>query len=200
MHGLTSGDLDHDGFLDLVGQFNLDEKGLTIRRGRGDGNFFAPVSFHGSYHDADNHSSIHVRDQDGDTHLDAAAGGATAQEFSFWRGQGTGFVDRVRRYGVGGVTPDIAWGDFDGDGTSDALCLTEGLSLTNTWYYPALTLIRGSAPAVPGDLDGNRAVDFSDLLLLLASWGPCGAPCPADLDGDGEVAFGDLLQLLSHWS
>jgi len=54
------------------------------------------------------------------------------------------------------------------------------------------------AAACPSDLDGDGAVDFTDLLLVLSAWGPC-AGCPEDLDGDGEVSFGDLLILLADW-
>jgi hypothetical protein len=50
-----------------------------------------------------------------------------------------------------------------------------------------------------GDIDGDGSVAVSDLLDLLATWGPCGAPCPADLDGDGAVAVADLLALLAAW-
>jgi hypothetical protein len=50
----------------------------------------------------------------------------------------------------------------------------------------------------PGDIDGDGAVSFGDLLGLLSSWGECDA-CAADLDGDGMVAFGDLLLVLGGW-
>lgn len=50
----------------------------------------------------------------------------------------------------------------------------------------------------PEDLDGNGSVGFSDILALLADWGPC-AGCAADLDGNGTVAFADLLILLAEW-
>ncbi|MHC4429763.1 MAG: hypothetical protein ACYS0D_14350, partial [Planctomycetota bacterium] len=50
----------------------------------------------------------------------------------------------------------------------------------------------------PADLDGDGAVSTSDLLALLAAWGPC-AGCPEDLDGDGNVSTADLLTLLGEW-
>jgi hypothetical protein len=53
-------------------------------------------------------------------------------------------------------------------------------------------------PACPEDLDGSGAVDFPDLLQVLAAWGPCSS-CPQDLDGSGDVAFPDLLAVLAAW-
>jgi len=53
------------------------------------------------------------------------------------------------------------------------------------------------ADACP-DLDGDGSVATTDLLELLAAWGPC-AGCPADLDGDGAVGTVDLLALLAAW-
>ena len=53
-------------------------------------------------------------------------------------------------------------------------------------------------PPCPWDLDKNGVVGASDLLSLLASWGPCRG-CPADFDGDGSVGASDLLALLANW-
>jgi hypothetical protein len=66
----------------------------------------------------------------------------------------------------------------------------------------------GGGPATiivvaPGDLDVDGLVGITDLLLLLAAWGPCPGPplpCAADLDGDGTVGITDLLVLLGNWS
>ena len=54
---------------------------------------------------------------------------------------------------------------------------------------------------IPGDLDGDGHVGASDLLILLANWGPCPpkGDCPADLNGDGSVGAADLLILLANW-
>ncbi|NNM26238.1 MAG: hypothetical protein HKO59_09705 [Phycisphaerales bacterium] len=49
-----------------------------------------------------------------------------------------------------------------------------------------------------GDVDGSGDVGFSDLLLIIVSWGPCRG-CPADLDGDGDVGNIDLITVLAHW-
>ncbi|MBT8484820.1 MAG: hypothetical protein HKO59_11210 [Phycisphaerales bacterium] len=69
---------------------------------------------------------------------------------------------------------------------------------------PAVDMGAYESPAtVPGDVDGDGVVDFTDLLSVLAAWGACppgGEPCPADLDGDGAVGFSDLLLVLANWS
>ncbi|MFK7959384.1 MAG: LamG-like jellyroll fold domain-containing protein [Phycisphaerales bacterium] len=50
----------------------------------------------------------------------------------------------------------------------------------------------------PGDVDGDGVVTISDLLVILASWGPCpGGPCPGDLNGDGFVNFSDLIIMIA---
>lgn len=50
------------------------------------------------------------------------------------------------------------------------------------------------------DFNADGEVDFADLLVLLAAWGPCALPeCPTDLNGDGATEFMDLLVLLSVW-
>ncbi|MBT8484379.1 MAG: hypothetical protein KJO43_02300, partial [Phycisphaerae bacterium] len=64
------------------------------------------------------------------------------------------------------------------------------------WLWGGLTW----APiTLPADITGDGTVGFTDLLALLAAWGPC-AGCPADLDGDGIVGFTDLLELLASWT
>ncbi len=50
----------------------------------------------------------------------------------------------------------------------------------------------------PGDIDGDGQIGTSDLLALLAAWGP-NPGHPADIDGDGTVGTSDLLALLAAW-
>jgi hypothetical protein len=59
----------------------------------------------------------------------------------------------------------------------------------------------GHADAIVlGDVDADGTVGVTDLLLLLAEWGPCpGACCPADLDPDGGVGVDDVLILVARW-
>ena len=53
----------------------------------------------------------------------------------------------------------------------------------------------------PWDLDDNGVVGVSDLLSLLASWGPCPPKedCPGDFDDNGAVGVSDFLALLANW-
>ncbi len=56
----------------------------------------------------------------------------------------------------------------------------------------------GPGPGDPADVDGDGIVGITDLLAILAAWGPCNA-CPADVDGDGTVGITDLLAVLAAW-
>jgi len=49
------------------------------------------------------------------------------------------------------------------------------------------------------DFDDDGVVATTDLLDLLAAWGPCAPSCPEDLDDSGAVDVEDLLQLLAAW-
>lgn len=52
---------------------------------------------------------------------------------------------------------------------------------------------------VPGDVNGDGAATYQDLLLILGAWGPCSTPCATDLDGDGVTGYQDLLVVLANW-
>ncbi len=56
--------------------------------------------------------------------------------------------------------------------------------------------ILGSVPCV-GDIDGSGALDFGDILAILAAWGNAGGP--EDVDGSGSVDFGDVVFVLGGW-
>ena len=56
----------------------------------------------------------------------------------------------------------------------------------------------GSGVAI-GDVNGDGAATYQDLILILGAWGPCGSPCPTDLDGNGVTGYQDLLVVLANW-
>ena len=49
-----------------------------------------------------------------------------------------------------------------------------------------------------GDIDGDGAVNGSDLAILLGDWGP--GKSAADLNGDGKVDATDLALVLGSWT
>jgi hypothetical protein len=50
----------------------------------------------------------------------------------------------------------------------------------------------------PWDLSGDGTVNVAELLIVIASWGPC-AGCPADFNDDGFVNVVDLLALIANF-
>jgi hypothetical protein len=58
-----------------------------------------------------------------------------------------------------------------------------------------------SIPDCPADVSGDGFVDFVDLHLVLASWGPCrgGEPCDADISRDRAVDVIDLIRVIEAW-
>ncbi|MFO0875305.1 MAG: hypothetical protein U0575_15230 [Phycisphaerales bacterium] len=67
---------------------------------------------------------------------------------------------------------------------------------TELVYAERVAKIVPAGANCPGDLDGDRMVDGSDLGVLLSQWG---GPGSADLDDDGVVGGGDLGILLAGW-
>ncbi|MBT8487133.1 MAG: VCBS repeat-containing protein [Phycisphaerae bacterium] len=78
-----------------------------------------------------------------------------------------------------------------GEGVASAVIHEDSLFMTVRFASALL----GECPA---DLDDDGVVGFTDLLALLAAWGPCPG-CAEDIDGDGDVGFVDLLTVLDDW-
>ena len=128
--------------------------------------------------------------------LDVAAG-------DYWiglTGQGDfGAVGNI--FHLGGVNvngdPDAYRNPGGAFGFPDGTNWGEIQSWANQMTDIALT-VEGVPIQCPWDIDNNEVVGASDLLALLASWGPC-KDCDADFDGDGSVGASDLLTLLANW-
>ena len=58
-------------------------------------------------------------------------------------------------------------------------------------------IVGAGATPCPGDINGDQAVTFDDVLLLLSSWGNIDPD--KDVDGSGVVDFGDVLGTLANW-
>ena len=97
-----------------------------------------------------------------------------------------GVPDAYRNPGGGFDFPDgTNWGEIQSwaDMVTDIALTVEGVAIP---------------VECPWDIDENGSVGASDLLALLASWGPCKG-CPADFDDNGNVGASDLLVLLANW-
>ena len=53
--------------------------------------------------------------------------------------------------------------------------------------------------STPGDVDGDGQVGVTDVLALIAVWGPCKG-CIEDLNNDGIVNVTDLLEVIGNWT
>lgn len=130
------------------------------------------------------------------------------------------FPARLLRFGV-----DPTCWDLPVDFLEVAPCVSGELSIplpagSGTWFVVQPTWfdglpcggggnayhlrVRCDPPVCPADGDADGVIGLTDLLRLLAHWGPCpepGVPCPADgdVDRDGDVDFGDLLELLGSF-
>jgi hypothetical protein len=88
-------------------------------------------------------------------------------------------------------------------GTSGAcLDVSESLCLLGNGIYQG----NGSAcaevsclpePDCPADIDGDNAVNVSDLLMIIDQWGLTDSP--ADVNDDGIVNVSDLLIVIDNW-
>jgi hypothetical protein len=80
--------------------------------------------------------------------------------------------------------------DMDNDGDLDLALIDE--------IDDSIQIVINSGHARPGDVTGDGVVNVTDLLRVLAAWGPC-SHCPEDLDGDDAVTVADLLLVLVNW-
>jgi hypothetical protein len=127
-------------------------------------------------------------------------------------GMGVAFLAASALAGAAVLGPayDVSWYSVDGGGGTSAgggftLAGAIGQPDAGTASGGDFVLVGGffaggggeTAPPCPGDIDGGGAVDFGDLLSVLAAFGSCSEPCPEDLDGNGAVDFSDLLTVLA---
>lgn len=74
-------------------------------------------------------------------------------------------------------------------------------TLSDMSFAPA-SVWAPSAAACPGDANGDRSVDFFDLIAVLDGWSATGAPGwrPGDVNRDGAINTLDLNLVLSYFS
>ncbi|MCI0677030.1 MAG: hypothetical protein L0Y42_14805 [Phycisphaerales bacterium] len=72
---------------------------------------------------------------------------------------------------------------------------------TSAMLHLGLAVTVGDASECPEDVIADGLVNVSDLLAVIAAWGPCPVPstCPADTNDDGLVNVADLLAVIAAW-
>jgi photosystem II stability/assembly factor-like uncharacterized protein len=132
--------------------------------------------------------------------------------------RGLMLLDEDRAWAVGGnVFTNVGgiWGTTDGGETWALEQNTANETIDLDWvrvdsdfvdvyaagYVSQIWRARVFAPTgapCPWDLDDSGSVGITDLLVLLAAWGP-NPGHPADFNGDDFVGINDLLALLANW-
>jgi hypothetical protein len=201
-------DLDGDGELDLSYKRPEPSFGTTevaTMRGYGDGGFMFPTILpgpngrEGAFRVT---SDVDVDDITGDGIPDVLFTNNAPNDLCIFAGRGDGGLLDQDRYGAGYGASDSAIGDFDGDGRTDVAVV---ISLPPSGLGNAVVVLRNVVEpvAIPGDVNGDGAVDVADMVAAVLAWGACPAlpaPCPADVDGNGAVDVADLVQIVLNWS
>jgi hypothetical protein len=168
-----------------------------------------PKHVSGEFSTSNDDWRMRVRNAAGDVVADWAGEGSIY--FNHGRVSGTD-VCRLRQDVDGTVTPCAAYDDTSSDSTFGAPnvwtpcpvvdCDGDGIPDPPGTCPPPEPLTQElggcSAPARPGDANGDGRVDGLDLAAVLSAWGSSQAD--ADLNGDGTVNAFDLSVVLGGWT
>ncbi|NNM26816.1 MAG: VCBS repeat-containing protein [Phycisphaerales bacterium] len=192
--GVDTADLDGDGDADLLVATSDQTLGINevaVFMSTGAVAFSGPTGYATG---GTNTSQIVAADLDCDGVMDAAVVSQDSNNVSLLRGNGAGGFMAPQIMTAGTRPGDIVAADLDGDGDADLAVENRDSNNVSVFMNQTCTGVK-----TPGDVDGDGDVDFTDLLQVLADWGPCPG-CAADLDGDGSVGFTDLLEVLAGWT
>lgn len=73
----------------------------------------------------------------------------------------------------------------------------DGDSIAVTDYGDDFFQIAGGP--ILGDVTGDGLINITDILVLMANWGPCVGNCLTDLNEDGQTGISDLLIIIANW-
>lgn len=172
--GIASGDLNHDGFLDLVtvgyqipNEFTVFSSAASVLLGRGDGTFTAPTSFS----IADYPWAVKLADLNGDGTLDLLSACTSSSSVSVLLGNGDGTFGAHRDFQVREGTGSLCVADFNRDGridvaTTGSAWISVLLGQGDGTFAPSIDM--ASASGTPGegqittaDLNGDGWPDLA---------------------------------------
>ncbi len=197
---LAIGDLDLDGFADIVAT-NMADDTVSVLLNAGDGTFLPATTLAVG----DEPLSVAVFDLAGDDDLDLAVVATFASdrvvqvvENLLDLGGGLAFAPPFP-LATGGNANHVEAGLINGD-------LLEDLVISNANDPPpggSIAVILQAVPAIPCPWDcaqpPNGVIDTVDFLALLQNWGVAGGNGPCDFDSNGVIDTVDFLALLQHW-
>ncbi len=81
---------------------------------------------------------------------------------------------------------------------SNIVGLSAGTGTPPDFIEDDLSAVGGCDTTIPGDINGDGEVGATDLLLVIAAWGPCPG-CNEDVNHDDVVDVSDLLEVVENW-
>jgi hypothetical protein len=168
--GVTLGDVDGDGDLDLLTANNIGGGTVSVRLNDGSGSFTAPA-LNPNPAVGSNAQAVTVGDVDSDGDLDlltANTNGTVSVRFN----DGTGNYTGITNVGVGMQPFAVALGDVDGDGDLDMLCANNSSFSVSVRLNQSLLTITALAPTRNqrnAPVGSNVAVTFSQTLQNTAA-------------------------------
>ncbi|CAE7357417.1 fmt [Symbiodinium necroappetens] len=187
---VAAGEFTGDGLTDIM-MLNQSNGSVRVFPGLGGGDFGPPITYAAGSQPFD--IAVVDIDQDGDD--DAVVALARQDEFLIYQQVQGAF--EVHTFPIAGGQLAVRVGDQDEDGMPDLAFTIDG---NNRIFVYRNTTPPPPPVAVipcPADCDGNRLVDFNDLICTLFSFGLSGVESVgSDCDGNGLVNFNDLLCVL----
>ena len=86
----------------------------------------------------------------------------------------------------------------DGPGGANPIAGWTGAGPTGEYLLPGMISVSSANTLIPGDLNGDGAVNGLDLAIVLNAFGNAGGP--GDANNDGVVDGGDIAFVLNSWT
>ena len=116
-----------------------------------------------------------------------------------YRFNGVSWMEEARLLPPDGASGDRLGNSVSISGTAGSEVVIVGAHLDDDNGSNSGSMYLFECPLCPADTNGDKSVNVTDLLAMLAAWGFCPPFCPHDIHTDGTVNVADLLALLAAW-